>query len=246
MRNLLPVLLLLCACAPALPAWSGGSTTPQRRGDVLLGTAVRVPLGKLRRTENSALREAAEEQGLTPVGAFRYGFGRGPDAPQRDLGVMVAANHLRLTYRSEFGVTEGATRSAYTWGVALLGGVLPESGPFGDYQGSGMRFGFDVPLTWGADFGGLYDAWAGVSIGGDHAFGDYEITGASGAGVSEAASATTLRASAFFGLSGGFRRLHFFGELRAAYEYTFASHGEQDLDRGGVVLTPSFGMRLRI
>ncbi|MGB5548146.1 MAG: hypothetical protein WBM74_16330, partial [Polyangiales bacterium] len=45
---LLASLVALTGCATAVPAMSGGSTTPKNRTDLGLGGAARVPLGDLR------------------------------------------------------------------------------------------------------------------------------------------------------------------------------------------------------
>ena len=77
----------------------------------------------------------------------------------------------------------------------------------------------------------------GFRLGTEHAWGRFELGGAEAP-----ASGTSLRAGAVLGMAAGFRRVHAFLELTAAYEYWFASHGNQSLNRGGVVLTPAFGL----
>ena len=60
------------------------------------------------------------------------------------------------------------------------------------------------------------------------------------------ATGTALRAGAVLGMAAGFRRVHAFVEVTAWAEGWFAQHGDLDLDRFGLVLTPSFGLRIRI
>jgi hypothetical protein len=40
--------------------------------------------------------------------------------------------------------------------------------------------------------------------------------------------------------------VHAFLELSVVYEHWWGEHGDADLNHGGVVLTPSFGLRVRI
>ena len=48
------------------------------------------------------------------------------------------------------------------------------------------------------------------------------------------------------GLAAGFRRVHAFVEVTIAWEQQWGSHGDLSLDRGGVVLIPAAGLRVRI
>ena len=90
--------VFLLGCASTLPAWSGGSATPTRRGDIAVGAAARVPTGSLRNTSTLMGSEArrVEAGGIVPAAMGRYGLGGG-----RDLGLLVAGIHAGLTPRRE-------------------------------------------------------------------------------------------------------------------------------------------------
>jgi len=228
------LVVLLAGCAAPMPAWTGGSTTPAHRTDVAAGAAARFGLGKLKRPDvmGSRYREAVEPAGVAPVVAVRHGLTR-----HHDLGLTLSGTQLRAMVHGEIGAVEGSTRSAWIWGVGILGGWIPDV----DGAGSGGRVGIEAPFLKGWDFGGLYDVWIGLRVGAERAFGDLVLDGAP-----THASATVLRAGGVFGIAGGFRRVHAFVELAAGYEHWFASHGGRDLSRGGLVLTPSLGLRLRL
>ena len=227
-------LALAGACAAPLPSWEGGSTTPQSRSDIALGGAAQVPVGTMRNTDpaESGYRDQVSNGGVVPVGALRYGLDRG-----YDIGLLVAGPVVRLDLRRELVLSNGSTRKALVFALAPFGGAIVDD----DEQGSGMRVGAEARAAYGADVGGLYDAWVGLRLGVEHARGDFAL-----AGVSVAGQGTALRAGLMLGLAVGFRRLHAFAEVTAWAEGWIASHGEIDLNRFGLVLTPSFGLRLRI
>ncbi|HJK90513.1 MAG TPA: hypothetical protein RMH85_34655 [Polyangiaceae bacterium LLY-WYZ-15_(1-7)] len=231
---LLSAALLLSGCASAVPAWSGGSTTPKQRTDVALGGAARVPTGELRDLEGLPQRRAAQGGGVVPVGMLRRGLTR-----HLDVGLMVAGTDARLELRGELGVEEGSTRSAWVWAVAPQVGWIPEE----DGSGSGTRFGLDLPFVRAMDFGGVYDVWFGLRVGAEGVTGDFALEEG---GAAAGASAFGLRAGGLVGLAAGFRRVHAFLEVTVAYERWWGSHGERSLDRGGAVLLPAFGLRVRL
>ncbi len=223
------------ACATAIPTYSGASTTPKKRSDLMLGGAARIPVGSLRDfgPADSRYRETAETGGIVPVAAFRHGLTR-----HRDLGVMVAGTNVRLEVRGETGVREGSTRPAWIWAAAAYGGYVPDR----DGDGGGGRFGIDVPVVYGIDFGGLYDVWIGPRLGAQMVVGDFEFED----GRTEAATAGALSLGGVVGVAAGFRRVHAMLEVTVAYEHWFGSHGDQSLRRGGFVVTPGFALRLRL
>lgn len=224
---------LAWGCASTLPSWSGASTTPKKRVDLATGAAVRVPFGELRdvrRTpDESAYGRDTQSGGVVPVAQVRYGFARG-----QDLGLLVAGATLRLDYRREFSAREGSTRPTWMVGVAPFAGALT-----GD--ASGGRFGIEVPLLYGIDFGGLYDFWIGPRLRVEHIRGTFDLRGDAVQG-----HGTVLGGGFVLGLAAGFRRVHAFIEGSFEYEHAFVRHGELDRSRGGFVLTPSFGIRVRI
>jgi len=211
------------ACAAAIPALGGGSTTPTRRGDVLVGGAARVPFGKLREptsvpTGESRYRRDAQASGVVPVVAARYGLDH-----HLDLGLLVAGTTVRAELRREHVLVEDSTRPSFVYGVAPYVGVV---------DGGGSE---------AVDIGGLYEVWLGVRAGAEGVRGRLGL-----AGVPEDVRAQKLYGGALFGVGLGFRRLHVLLELTAAYEHWWGSHGATSLERGGFVLTPAFALRLRI
>lgn len=224
----------LMGCASAMPTVSGGSTTPKGRSDVGGGVAFRVPTGDLRDEDplESRVADAALAGGTVPFAYTRRGLRRGVD-----IGLMVAGSTIRAEVRGERVISEGSTRPAWTWGIAPYVGPTVED----ESSGRGVRFGLDVPLAYGIDFGGLYDFWVGLrgmveGLVGDFVRQDRE----------ERASVMALRGGAMIGLAAGFRRVHAFVEVTIAWERQWGSHGDLDLDRGGIVLIPAAGLRVRI
>jgi hypothetical protein len=226
----------LSGCATAMPAMSGASTTPENRTDIGLGGAARVPLGELRDPVvvdpgGSQYRYAADAGGVVPMAYGRYGIGR-----QWDLGLMVSGATVRAEARYERVLRSGTTRSSLVVGLAPFGGWIPDR----DGSGTGGRVGFEVPFVYGVEIGGVYELWIGARGSGEAVFGDFQI-----AGAAERASGGGLRIGPLIGMALGIRRVHVLVELTAAYERWFIDHAGTSLDRGGFVLIPGFGVRLR-
>jgi hypothetical protein len=161
----------------------------------------------------------------------RYGF-----AENWDLGLMVSGSTVRLDVRYERVLAEGTTRKALVVGMAPYGGWIPDR----DESGRGGRVGFEVPFVFGVEIGGIYELWLGARGSGEYVFGDFQI-----AGSEERASGAGIRAGPVVGMALGVRRIHALVELTAAYEYWFIDHAGASLNRGGFVLIPGFGIRLR-
>lgn len=233
------VLVLLAAlggCATAVPTMMGASTTPRHRTDLGLGGAARVPLGDLRDPAvvdpgESQYRYAADSGGVVPMAYGRYGL-----AENWDLGLMVSGTTIRADVRYERVLREGTTRTALVVGMAPYGGWIPVQ----DQSGSGGRVGFEVPFVFGVEIGGIYEVWLGARGSGEYVFGDFQI-----AGSEQRASGAGIRAGPVVGMALGVRRVHALVELTAAYEYWFIDHAGTSLNRGGFVLIPGFGIRLR-
>ncbi len=226
----------LIGCATAMPAMSGASTTPENRTDIGLGGAARVPLGDLRNPgvldpAESQYRYAADAGGVVPMAYGRYGI-----APRWDLGLMVAGTTVRAEARYERVLRSGTTRSSLVVGLAPFGGWIPDR----DDAGTGGRVGFEVPFVYGVEIGGVYELWIGARASGEAVFGDFRI-----AGSAARASGGGLRVGPLIGMALGIRRIHVLVELTTAYERWFIDHGGTSLDRGGFVLIPGFGVRLR-
>ncbi|MEO0324958.1 MAG: hypothetical protein AAF447_18490 [Myxococcota bacterium] len=226
--------LSFAGCAAALPALSGGSTTPVHRGDLALGAAARLPTGALRDVAlaGSRFREAAERGGVAPVALGRAGLPGGWDAQ-----LLLAGTTLRFAVHHELDPTPASTRWAWLVGAAPYAGWIPDD----DGAGRGARFGLDVPLLRTVEVSGLYEAWVGPRLGVEGVRGRFAQEG-----QDADATAVGLKAGALLGLGLGFRRLHVLAELTVAYERWWGSHGDVRLNRGGVVLTPAFAVRLRI
>ena len=226
----------LGGCATAVPAMIGASTTPNNRTDVGFGGAARVPLGELKDPAvidpgDSQYRYAADAGGVVPMAYGRYGL-----ADRWDLGLMVSGATVRAEVRYERVLTEGTTRKALVVGMAPYGGWIPDR----DQSGGGGRVGFEVPFAFGVEIGGIYEIWLGARGSGEYVFGDFQI-----AGSEQRASGAGLRAGPVVGMALGIRRIHVLVELTAAYEHWFIDHAGTSLDRGGFVLIPGFGVRLR-
>lgn len=226
----------LGGCATAVPAMSGASTTPKNRTDVGLGGAARVPLGDLKDPAvldpgQSQYRYAADAGGVVPMAYGRYGI-----AKNWDLGLMVSGATVRAEARYESVLQEGTTRTVLMVGMAPYGGWIPER----EQSGKGGRVGFEVPFVFGVEIGGIYEMWIGARGSGEYVFGDFQI-----ARSQQKASGAGVRAGPVVGMALGVRRIHALVELTAAYEYWWIDHAGTSLDRGGFVLIPGFGMRLR-
>lgn len=233
------VLLTLAAldgCATAVPSMSGGSTTPEHRTDLGLGGAARVPLGDLKDPAvldpgQSEYRYAADAGGVVPMAYGRYGIGE-----NWDLGLMVSGATVRAEARYERVLQEGTSRSVLMVGLAPFGGWIPDR----DESGSGGRVGFEVPFVFGVEIGGIYEIWMGARGSGEYVFGDFQIRGSQ-----QGASGAGVRIGPVVGMALGVRRVHVLVELTTAYEHWFIDHAGTSLDRGGFVLIPGFGVRLR-
>ena len=233
---LVAALCILSGCASALPAFSGASTTPQGRGDIGFGGAARIPTGDLKSIElagqESGYRQAIDAGGIVPVAYARYGLSRDWDA-----GLMVAGTTARASFRKERLLVDGSTRSALVFELAPYGGAIVGEGD----SGSGARIGIDVPIVYGIEFGSLYEFSFGPRLGLEYAWGDFAI-----GTEKQHASALGLKGGLVLGMAIGVRRIHAIVEITAAWEQWFAEQGGESLNRGGIVLTPAFAMRLRL
>lgn len=172
-------------------------------------------------------------------------YGRYGLAERWDLGLMVAGPNVRAEARFEHVLQDGTTRKALTVGLAPYGGWIPDR----DESGRGGRVGFEVPFVFGAEIGGIYEIWIGARASGEYVFGDFRIAGSTGGVLVQTeplrASGAGVRAGPLIGMALGVRRVHALVELTAAYEHWFIDHAGRSLNRGGFVLIPGFGIRLR-
>lgn len=234
-RVCLLALALASGCASALPSFQGGSTTPRYRTDIAGGAAARLPFGDLRPDENDPTQTAFQEAdggGIVPVAFARLGLAR-----QMDVGLMAAGTTLKLDMRRELVLEEDTTRRAFVIAVSPYVGFMPDRG---EIDGHATRFGVDVPLTYGLDIGGLYEVWLGPRIGMEGLVGNFET-----ATDDVNASVFILRTGGVAGIAAGFRRVHTLFELGFAWEHQWGTVGTR-VARGGVVLTPAFGLRIRL
>jgi hypothetical protein len=229
---LVALVIGLVGCAPALPSFSGGRTTPDGREDLGLGASVRVPLGDLARPQDGPLLGLMAPGGIAPAGFFRIGIARG-----WDLGVLVAGPNGRLELRT--GIRLGPSTRFHA-GLSGYGGGLVRETSDVEGGGDGYRVGALVPIVFALDLGGILEAWAGARLGFEHVGGQI-VSG----GVMLRGDGTAFRGGLLVGLAIGFRRVHALLELAADYEYWRGHLAGVSFERQGVALVPSFGLRVR-
>ncbi len=227
--------LLCAACAPATPLLAGASTTLRGRGDLLLGAAVRTPVGALRRAAQPGSAEAdlltlAGREGAVPVLAARLGLTR-----RMDLGLTVAGSAASVAARLSLPLDDAGAAS-------LLLGVAPEARWTGPQGFSASGLGTDVFALLTRSFSGVYEVWAGVRFG---------LLAVSGAGLERPsgpvdASALVLRAGGVFGLALGLKTVTGLFELAADYESYSGRLGDTHAGARGLALTPAFALRVRL
>ena len=150
---------------------------------------------------------------------------------------MAAGTTLRASVRKERLLEDGNTRRSFVFDLAPYGGWVPEE----DDSGSGARVGIDVPLTYGIEFGSVYEFWIGPRLGVETTWGDFAL-----GTQKENTRAVGIKGGGVLGMALGLRRIHAMVEITAAWEQWFVDHGGISVNRGGIVLTPAFSMRLRI
>ncbi len=225
----------LVACAPAAPLLAGARTTPARRGDVLVGGAVRAPVGALRRGEQPGAAESellalAGRGGVVPVAVARVGIGRA-----LDIGLTVAGSGASIATRLTVPLDANAAG-------ALLFGVAPGVRWAGPEGLDGVGLGADVFALISRSVSGIYEAWAGLHAG---------LLAASARGTRPGAepleaSALGVRAGAVVGLSLGLKTLTGMLELAADYEHYAGEIGGRRASVRGLSLTPAFALRVRL
>lgn len=224
------VAITLSACAMSTPAFSGARTTPRDRADVIVGAAVRTPVSDLARSnaersaEDRNLLTLLGREGVTPTGSFRYGV-----SEYVDVGATVSATTLALTARRSFVLDED---------TRIIVGLQPRGGWLSGDDAHGYLFGANVPLVLGRNFGGVYEFWAGISVGIDRAAGRV--------GGTNDVSSTGFRTGAVVGLSVGLRTIAALVELAADYEWWNGKQGSTSAAMNGLVLTPAFALRIRL
>jgi hypothetical protein len=225
----------MSACAPAVPLLAGARTTPARRGDVLVGGAVRAPLGALRRSEQPSANESAllalgGRGGAAPVAATRVGLNE-----TLDLGLSVAGGGANLALRLTVPLDDAGAG-------ALLFGVAPGVRWVGAEGLDGAGFDADVYALVSRSVSGIYEAWAGLRAGMLAAGG----TLTQPAGASRDISAFGVRAGAVVGLALGLKTFGGMFELAADYERYAGELGGRRAAAGGFSLTPAFALRVRL
>ncbi|MEM7137132.1 MAG: hypothetical protein AAF500_11165 [Myxococcota bacterium] len=228
-------LMTLSGCATAVPAMVGGSTTPANRTDLGVGGGARVPLGKLKNWDGAEpnFEPDASAGGVVPMVYGRYGL-----TDSWDLGLLVAGTMIRADFRREVLLQDGSTRTAFVMGLAPYGGWVTTEGP----ETEGGRAGFELPLTYGVEIGGLYEFWLGARLSGEWVKGDFERNDVDGL-----ESGWGVRLGPVIGMALGVRRFHALVELTAAYEHwSIGDVNGGRLRRNGVALIPGFALRLRL
>lgn len=222
---------LLSACAPTLPALTHGSATPAGRIDLAAGGSARLVIAGLAGDPLLPASEQSPEslQGVAPLVVGRVGL-----APQWDASLMVVGTTARLALHREIVLDEGLTRHALLLGVAPHGGWAPSAARRTSHLGAELLGSYSV------DFGRLYEVWIGPRLGLLHLW-DRRLDG----GLPTSTRGWGVCAGGFLGLALGPRVLQAFVELAATYEHFFLERDLASASIGGLVLTPTFGFRLR-
>jgi len=213
---------------------AGGSTTPARRADLGLGGAARIALGGLaeRTGADASLKDVVGPGGVTPLAYARAGV-----APHWDVGLSAASTTLRGELRGELLLdAKSSLRPALLVAAAVFGGPVHDDGAF-----RGGRVGAGLPLLLVLDASSLVELWVGPRVRIERVWaeigpGDAPVDGA----------ATGIGLGGVIGVAVGFRHLHALAELSAAWERWSGTFDGDAALASGVVLTPAFGLRLRL
>ncbi len=216
-------LLVLTACAPAVPLLGGGTLPPEGRGDVAVGGAARFSYGELRELEALALGEPLEDSDVQPSGVSPVVQGRYGLTQEVSLGLTATGAQVALDVGLELWADE---TSSYRPSLRLrpLAYVAP--------IGAGQRVGGDLPLLLAFDVSSVVGLWAGPRVGLESAFGD--VGG-------QALHLLGVRLGGVLGLAFGFKDVHGLVELTVAHERWSGT-----VSASGVALSPAFALRLRI
>lgn len=208
---------------------------PVGHTDVGGGAAVRVPFGQIK--QMAALTQyakTAQGGGANGVVTAQHGLSK-----NIDVGLMVAGSALRLSGRYEFLRWEDPSLAGvygFRIGAAPFGGMLRAD------DIAGARAGLDVPLLFGAQWGGMLDLWAGARGGFEHVLGEQAVVDATAIDFRLWAA----RIGGVTGIAVGFRRLYVMVELTAYYERWRATVEDQASNAAGLILQPAFAVKLRI
>jgi len=187
-----------------------------------------------------ALVAATVAPGLAPFGAARVGIGGGAEG-----GVAYTGHGGRLDLRRAFSNRSFALSIGAGFDAAFIG--RPTNASLPDVQlGALYAFGFDVPVLVGwRSTAGLYQAWAGVRGGYDHA----TITARStepvppGTGtvpyVPFDLSADHGHVGGLLGIAVGLHHIHVALELDVAYHFVTGTFAGNNVSTSGVVITPA-------
>ena len=217
-------LLSVVGCAPAVPVLPGGNSTPANRTDLALGASARLPTGDLRGSDR--FREATEDAqsgGVVPIGRVRHGITNDLEVGASIYGAVFSAEAGAVWWRDRSHPLSPALRTP----VLVYGGVFD----------GGHRVGGELPLVVTLDASSVLEAWAGLRVGVEGAWGDARDQSFSMRGV---------RFGGLLGIAAGFRSFHALVELSVLHEWWDGSAGAEDLSARGVVLVPAFALRLRL
>ena len=235
------VFLFACACTPAIPALSGGRTTPAERIEMAAGAATRVPLGSLGSTDPAVdepagraidLRGFTRRGGVAPLAWVSL-----PLAEQTDLGVRLAGSALMLALRQGFYLEEN---TQLVGGLSVYGGAVLLEDQAGQ-SAIGPRLGADTVWVLALDVNGIFEAWAGARAGVEHARCALEADRSR-----VRLRGTLLRLGPLLGLGLGFRRFHVLMELGADREWWWMLGDLEPERQAGFSLTPALALRLRL
>jgi hypothetical protein len=220
----------LSACAPAMPALTGGEITPWKSADFAIGGAARVGLGKLHPDDNSmSALSAVESGGVSPIVATRVAVD-----DNADLGLRLSGSVVQVEGRYGLKLTEELT---FIGGVLPYLGWLPLRDTIADEKVGGIRYGAYSPWVLAMSVGGIYEAWTGLC---------FSIDGASGTlGKDTSVSGFGIRPGALIGFGVGFHHLHALVELTVNHEWWRVEQDDKEKSLSGFSLTPAFALRLR-
>lgn len=220
------------ACAPALPSFAGGSTTPAKRFDVGLGAGAAIA------TKSENANKVHQNTGVAPVAWARLGIHR-----EWDIGLTVAGSTTRVDARKRFSLKEGDLNISLISGIAPYVGVIQSNDALGALDTQGFRMGGELPLALTFDIAGLYELWVGPRIGIEKIVAHFDPA------TAEDPSGWRVWTGGVVGLALGFRHLQVLMELNVLTEHTsYDASAYRSLGGASswpLILLPAFGLRYR-
>jgi hypothetical protein len=148
--------------------------------------------------------------------------------PRLDLGAEIAGSMARAQVRGRLGRVRLAR---------FIGGASAHVG-LAQEDARAVRVGGSVPFVIGFDLLSVFEVWLGVRAAVDYLGGTSEL------GTS--LDLITVRTGGVVGMAVGFRRVHLLVELGIDHELWLGNVNDSGIERGGLVLTPAFALRIRL